>query len=204
MKLPILTPCHDGMYSGNYITSLYATAAAGLSSAWINSMYDSSIVRHRSKLAAYALKELPDAEAFLWIDADMGWTVADIRRISSLPPSLDVVGGVYVKKTDVPVTPVYRQDGDAGVEWASDRNVISVSRIGFGFVRMSRVAMQHAVDTGEKTSGGWTVAFPEGLVNGEWETEDYNFCHRQQQAGRTIWMDRSIRLTHRGAKEYRA
>jgi hypothetical protein len=203
MNLPIITPSHDGMYHGNYLGGIVASAGTPYWGGLAKSEGESDVCRHRSKLICSVLKNpaFTNTSHFLLIDADMGWTAKDFARFATLDPALDVVGGVYVKKNGSGAV-VARDDGGAKEEHPADRNLVTTDRIGFGFIRLSRRVLEFAVEKGQKASAGWSLAFPSGFIGDIYESEDYLFCHRVINAGYKVWMDRATRLTHRGFKEY--
>ncbi len=204
MKLPILTVCHDGMYHSNYMDGLLASQGTSYWGGLCKSEMESDVVRHRSKLVCQVLQEkrMDWATHFLLVDADIGWTAAQFERFATLDPALEVLGGCYVKKTDSVHQVVCRNDRGEQEEYAADKNIVTVDRVGFGFIRLSRRVLEEAAGAGRKTKAGWSVVFPTGFVNDTYESEDYMFCHNVIAAGGRVWLDRSVRVTHRGMKTY--
>lgn len=204
MKLPIVTVCHDGMYHSNYVDGLIASQGTHYWGGLCKSEMESDVVRHRSKLICQVLQEarLAWATHFLLVDADIGWTASQFERFATLDPELEVLGGCYVKKTDTVHQVVCRTDGDKQIEYAADKDIVTVDRIGFGFIRISRRVLEKAANDGRKTRASWSVVFPTGFVNDTYESEDYMFCHNVIAGAGRVWMDRSTRVTHRGFKTY--
>lgn len=203
MKPVILTPCHIPMVYTGFAKSLSSTLLTRRADSWVCSELDSSIVRHRSKLVCSALNKFPSAEWFMWIDSDIRWSMDDWDKLWILPPEFKVVSGVYLKKK-LPPDPVLNQDGDAGEEYAGNPDVITASAVPFGFLRCHRSVLEMAVEQGEKVQGGWTVAFPEAIRNGQYLTEDYMFSHFLRDAGIKCWLHRGVRLIHTGFYNYAA
>lgn len=200
MNLVILTPCHDGLYHGNYVAGLAVAMRSRYFRGYMPLAMESCVTRARSRLACLALDapEFMDVEGFLWVDADIGFTLADFERIAQHPADIDIVGGVYRKKGG-DRAPVYR--GVIGEEHPHDRNLAKVAGVGFGFVRTTRQALEDVRSESPLTSGGWHYMFREGIKNLntlEWLSEDYHFC---ESAGYPTYLDRLIRLTHRGNQE---
>lgn len=203
MNLVILTPCHDGLYHGNYVAGLAVAMRSRYFRGYMPLAMESCVTRARSRLACLALDapEFKDVEGFLWVDADIGFTLADFERIAQHPAGIDIVGGVYRKKGG-DKAPVYR--GKIGEEHPHDRNLAKVAGVGFGFVRTTRRVLEAARSWAWQTSGGWHYIFQEGLhtrSNGEWLSEDYWFCDKASAFGTPTYLDRIIRLTHRGNQE---
>lgn len=206
--LAFLTPCHDGMYHSNYTDLLYT---AGVSHAFrrFKSEYESDIARHRSKMASYFLgsPKLADCWGILTVDADIGGHPSVLDRIRSIPPDVHIVSGVYVKK-DGSVSPVVR--GLTEERHPGDPDIVKAECVPTGFTRVSRECLQAVYDS--KAVPGcrdnWRLVYHARIMASSaglgYETEDYAFCLDAAALGFTTWIDRSIRLTHRGAKEYRA
>lgn len=204
-RLPIITPCHDGLFHSNYVMGLAQAMRSQSFLGYMPMSLESHVDRARSRLACLALDtaEFGPATHFLWVDADIGFNAADFERIASLPSDLHIVGGTYLKKGG-DNAPVYR--GPMGNEYAGDRDIVQVPGIGFGFCRVSRVVLEALRYRMPATSGGWQPIFKSGFYNGqEWLSEDYYFCAQALlEHGYATYLDRRIRLTHRGNQEVSA
>lgn len=207
-KLALLTPCHDGMYHSNYNDLLVAAVASG-GFLCMKSEYESDIARHRSKMASYFLSAPAFRECWgiLTVDADIGGHPAVLDRIAAIPRDVHIVSGVYVKK-DGKHQPVVR--GLTEERHPSDPNLVRAECVPTGFTRVSRECLQAVYDSKHVPGcrDAWRLVYharimPSGDGLG-YESEDYAFCLDAAQLGFTAWIDRAIRLSHRGAIEYHA
>lgn len=207
-KLFIVTPCHDGMYHANYVEGLEASTQSPHYCGSFRSELESDIGRHRSKMGSLIVTDprFANSKHVLWVDADIGWSRAHFDRMASLPDDLHIVAGVYVKKDDS-FEIVARGRGEETYPGIPD--IVKRTGVGFGFVRTSMEvlkALYHA--RGVKTRHEWRPMIMGAFLETEdgvgYESEDYAFCIKAKQLGFDTWLDRSIRLTHRGFKSYRA
>lgn len=205
MKLTILTPCHDGMYHTNYNDLLLGAASLNLS--LFKSEYESDIHRHRSKMVSQWLhdKRFASDWGILWVDADIGGPQGVVERIASLPADMHIVSGVYCKKngSNEPVARGITED-----RHPIDPNIVKAELVPTGFCRVSRECLQAVYDSKEVQGSRdkWRLVYQGGIkcssLGWGYETEDYAFCLDAAALGFTSWLDRSIRLTHRGHKQF--
>jgi len=205
MKLTILTPCHDGMYHTNYNDLLLG--AASLNFSLFKSEYESDIHRHRSKMVSQWLydKRFASDWGILWIDADIGGPQGVVERMASLPVDMHIVSGVYPKKNGSGEL-VFR--GITEDRHPCDPNIVKAEMVPTGFCRVSRKCLQDVYDSKEikGSRDKWRLVYQGGnrvsSLGLGYETEDYAFCLDAATLGYTSWLDRSIRLTHRGHKQF--
>ena len=210
MKLTILTPCHDGMYHTNYNDLLLGAATLGFNVFSFNlfkSEYESDIHRHRSKMVSqwlYDKRFVRDA-GILWIDADIGGPEGVVQRIASLPDDMHILSGSYFKKNG---SNQIVARGITEERHPIDPNIVKAELVPTGFCRVSRKCLQAVYDS-KKVEGcrdWWRLVYQGGLKKSSlglgYESEDYAFCLDAAELGFTSWLDRSIRLTHRGHKLY--
>lgn len=212
MTLALLTPCHDGMYHTNYMDLImYAAGKPGFK--LMKSEYESDIVRHRSKMASKFLTEpaFADCWGYITVDADIG--VRDLvmlDRLASIPKDVHIVAGVYVNKNGNQ-EPLCR--GLTENRHLRDPNIVECECVPTGFTRVSRECLQAVYDSkADPDSADWwrLVYHARPMVskstNGKkrYESEDYAFCLDAGALGYKCWLDRCIRLTHRGFTLYKA
>ena len=202
--IALLTPCHDGMYHSNYCDLL--THAAGKKNfILMKSEYESCIARHRSKMASTFLTDprFKDCVGYITLDADIG-AKADPRvldRLASLPWDIDIVSGVYVKK-DGSGEPVFR--GLTEDRHHLDPNIVRCEAVPTGFTRFSRRVVQAVYDLKHVPNcrHEWRMVYDARIMMSSlglgYESEDYAFCLDAATLGYKTWLDRAIRLGHRG------
>lgn len=207
--IALLTPCHDGMYHSNYC-DLLAYAAGKKNFVLMKSEYESCIARHRSKMASTFLTDprFKDCKGYITIDADIG--VRDPRmldRLASLPWDLDIVGGVYVKKDgrgDIVVRGLTEE------RHRVDPNIVKVECVPTGFTRYSRRVVQAVYDSKHVPNcrHEWRMVYDARIMESSlglgYESEDYAFCLDAAKLGYTSWLDRTLRLNHRGFTTFNA
>lgn len=211
MTLTLCTPCHDGMYHTNYCEWLVALGSKG---GWglLKSEYESDIVRHRSRLASQWLTDPKFAKAthLLFIDADVGPGAQGpsvyLDRMARHPDDMDVVAGVYVKK-DGNQVPLFR--GLTETRHPSDPNIVEAEAVPTGFTRYSRRVLQAVYDSKRHEHwNDWRLVYHarimQSSIGWRYESEDYAFCLDARALGHKVWLDRAIRLTHRGHRAYAA
>lgn len=206
LKLAFTTPCHDGMYHSNYC-DLREAAAHKRSFKLVKSEYESDIVRHRSKVASHFLlsPSLADCWGMLWVDADIGGDPQLLDRMRTMPSDIHIVSGVYPKKDGSPL-PVVRGITEKRHPLCAD--IVEAECVPTGFTRVSRECLQAVYDSKEVKGcrDPWRLVYQARILESSlglgYETEDYAFCLDAAKLGFKTWIDRSIRLTHRGAKEY--
>jgi hypothetical protein len=88
-------------------------------------------------------------------------------------------------------------------------DVVEAECVPNGFMRVSRRAMQAVYDSKEIPGcrDPWRLVHHARVMESSlglgYETEDYAFCLDAAKLGFKTWIDRAIRLSHRGFKEYR-
>jgi hypothetical protein len=194
------------MYHTNYHNLTLAAAAKG-SFKLMKSEYESDIVRHRSKMACRFLSDprLSGCWGILTVDADIGGDPQFLDRMRQIPRDVHIVSGVYVKKNGKP-EPVVRGLTEERHPW--DPNIVKAECVPTGFTRVSRECLQAVYDTKHVPGcrDQWRLVYQARVMQSSlglgYETEDYAFCLDAAALGFTTWIDRSIRLSHRGSKEY--
>lgn len=226
MKQPkivtIGTPAYGPITSG-YTTSLAASVS-------LFQRYDlelhviilnghSVIQMARNRVLREFLKT--DSEMLVWIDSDISWNPMDLLKLCLHDE--DVVGATYRKKlaTATEFT-VQLQRGNLDPD---KRGLLEVDRIGTGFLRVTRKALEdltedcNHIDLYNKADKNHTIGgsgkyqdsqtefiynvFEVGIYKGEFLSEDFIFCEKLKEKGYKIMMDTKIDLGHEGSYIYR-
>ena len=226
MKQPkivtIGTPAYGPITSG-YTTSLAASVS-------LFQKYDlelhviilnghSVIQMARNRVLREFLKT--DSEMLVWIDSDISWNPMDLLKLCLHDE--DVVGATYRKKlaTATEFT-VQLQRGNLDPD---KRGLLEVDRIGTGFLRVTRKALEdltkdcNHLDLYNKADETHTIGgsgkyqdsqtefiynvFEVGIYKGEFLSEDFIFCEKLKEKGYKIMMDTKIDLGHEGSYIYR-
>lgn len=180
---------------------------------------DPSVERARNVLTANFLAS--DCTHILFIDADIGFTPADVKRITS--HSEPVVGGIYPLKT---MDPEVKWCGNGCLRTATGEAVVArndglqeVGCIGTGFMCIAREAFEKILEKDAQAIryiqdwppfreefAFWRqevrmVPAPEG-AKPRFLTEDWNFCYRFRELGGKVFCDQHVILRHAGRAEW--
>jgi hypothetical protein len=193
----ILPVCEDG---------LRALEARGYT-VWRDGGRD-AIDHKRSRLATRALAA--SWQELFWIDSDIGFDPGDVERLRS--HHLPLVGGLYARRgqRELCYRPL-REMTEMSFGQGSPR--VEVHSIATGFLLTHRnvyEAMADAFDLPvcDASSGEPVVPYFLPMVVHDpdlgdgYLSEDYAFCERARQAGHTVMLDPSIRLSHLGGYGY--
>ena len=168
---------------------------------------DSAVGRARNYLTRLFLES--DCTHMLFIDSDLVFGGEQIKRI--MDHDEPIVGGLYVKKQEGPVSLVIN---GLDTSTAAERpdGLMEVKYVGTGFVRIAREVFEKMIevygnDIGYKTDDDakhqewdfWQMGvykFTDGSKR--WLSEDWYFCQRAIDLGYKIFVDRHIVLKHSG------
>lgn len=165
---------------------------------------DPSVERARNILTANFLET--DCTHILFVDADIGFSAADVARISSHADP--VVGGMYPLKNLKP-TVEWCGNGLAGAETRAD-GLTPVKYIGTGFLCIARSVFMEMINRDavqryrqdfaphREEFAFWT----QGVRDGRFLTEDWMFCQRWLELGGRIFADTQVVLRHAGRAEW--
>jgi hypothetical protein len=161
---------------------------------------DILIQRARNDLISIAIQN--EIDDVVWIDSDICWNPIWLFKLLAYP--VDVVGGTYPKKIDVPAWPVKVNGNKIVVD--PDTKLLEVDGLGTGFLRLSKNAIQALWDAERQEYHGvhgkakWIC---EVLAeNGEIIGEDIVLCNKLHACGFKIYLDPEICCGHVGLKMY--
>jgi hypothetical protein len=210
-KLMIAIPAYDGKLN---IKSSFALARlAQMTSSLGMQLYLSHlsgcslITKARNALVADFLKS--DADAMLFVDADVVISPEAVLRLYALSIGKDITAGIYPRRgadrkffLDMP------QD-DQNRLMFDENGLLQVNRIGTGFMMIQRHVIEKMIANHPEWSYYNNVddrmdsaLFDFVIKDGEYFGEDYAFCDRARADGFTIYLDPSISLPHVGTEEF--
>ncbi len=201
MKLFIATTLAGGAHL-NYLDSLARFAAAYDHEWTYHAEHGDGIGAARDRCVGRFMRS--DCTDLLFIDSDIGFTAADVKRI--MRHDVDIVGGCYPLKQDgKPVAVLSRVEG-ATVDKNGLQEAIA---IGTGFLRFNRNVFERfkaAYPHLEYVSDAGAIEhhyFDSYVEDRTLWGEDIGFCRRWRALGGKIYADWGIALTHSGNKIFR-
>jgi hypothetical protein len=182
VKLAILVPCRESMYS-LFTTALVelvkTTALVGID---VHVLYNQStiLLTQREKLAQQALEI--NADYVLWLDSDMLFPSTTAIRL--LGHNKDIVCSNYMKRAQPLQTVAYpeRGDWDNWLPLEYDQELQEVEGIGMGCMMMKTDVLRNIE----------TPYFAFEYKNNEWHGEDFYFQKKLRDAGHKIWVDMNL------------
>jgi len=210
-KLMVCIPAYDGKLN---IDSAIALSKLSIKASQLGmTLYlthlsgCSLITKARNTLVADFLSS--DAEAMLFVDADVVISDDAVLRLFALSIGKDITAGIYPRRgSDRKFFLDYYLDENGGLEF-DENGLLRVQRIGTGFMMIQR----HVLETMVANHPEWSYAnnvnnrtdcalFDLGVFNGEYYGEDYLFCDRATADGFTVFLDPSISLPHVGSEKF--
>lgn len=162
----------------------------------------SSIARMRSERASYWTAH--GAERLLYIDADMGFTPDDVKRL--LAHDLPFVVAPYFQRRCGGEAVFRPLDEAAPIIIGKGGGLIELRYSGFGFNAVKTEVFHRIAQTVPMLQEGYPPFFQEMLLEEKggvsWLSEDTSFCRRARDVGVTIHCDTSIRIFHLGIYPY--
>ncbi len=211
MHLLIGTPCYDGSLGVGYVRSLIDTEralrGAGIPLGMHFTVQNSLITHARNEVVAAFLAS--DATDLLFIDSDIAWQASDVLRL--LRYDAPMVAGVYRRKTEA-ASYVVRFPDRESVTRDRETGLVQASRVGAGFLRLRRDALERMVeayadlryrpDGADEDTPPHHALFDTAMIDGTFCGEDWTFCARWRAIGGTVWVDPAIPLVHVGRAEF--
>ncbi len=199
----IATPSYDGKvdawYSNSVLMADRACRDLGIELDPIYVCYDAIVSKARNDLFAYAFRH--DFDELVYVDADIAWGPDQLLKLLSHP--VDVVGGIYPKKTP---------QEDYPVNFISDKiklqdGLLEVASLPTGFLRISKQAIKifwekSSSYTVNKENEEYKMVFEPGIVGGRFISEDIIFCLKWREWGYKVYLDPYIKLSHIGPNVY--
>jgi hypothetical protein len=234
MHLMIGTPCYGGLVTQRYMQSICNLLEFGNANGVAISVellgYDSLVTRSRNTLVATFLDN-PTATHLMFIDADIGFTPAQVARMLALDK--EVVAGMYpLKIVNYGPEVIDRVREGESLESAQLRYVgtphppetreeidgfTTGEFAGAGFLMMRREVFEKLIIAYPETryTAAHNAAVPSLSPNqyalfdcmiepetGHYLSEDYAFCRRWRAMGGQLWLDLRSQLMHIGPREF--
>jgi hypothetical protein len=216
----IATPCYGGMCYSNYVQSLFGVITTlqqiGVQVEFSLLGGESLISRARNAIVAQFMSK--PYTHLLFLDADLVFEPESVLRL--LASNLEFCGAIYPKKA---INWQRVKAGEFNIEKMSDLNVnrlegeepvaeyLKVKHLATGFMCLKKSVIEtliykHPDRKYRNNVAGYNAQaqdwfydlFAVGVVDGEYLSEDYYFCHLAREAGIEIWADIKTKLGHIG------
>lgn len=210
----ICTPAYDGNLSHGYLLSYLELKdkleKRGISLGILFTVRESLVTRARNYLCHDFLNS--NGTHMLFIDSDIQFNVDDI--IKMIDVDVDVIGGVYPKKT------ISWQDGVGEIMdyvlvplkgKLMVRNIYEpqeVHSVGTGMMLIKRCVLEEMAeaypnDTYVINDIRYMKYFDCAIIDDQYYSEDYYFCHRWRAMGKKVYAAYWTKCTHWGLFGYK-
>ncbi len=180
---------------------------------WHPQIGDALIERARGISATWFLERHPECDVHLSIDSDIvGFSLEDTKKLCELTMDYDIVGGVYVRRSQSETTPASWYMDGVPVIHAFNHTPIEVKWLATGFMAVHRRVFETLAKTTPTShlkdkNHYYTFYQPCNFEDKEVEdtvelSEDWAFCHRAREAGFKCYIDPAMRLGHIGNYVY--
>lgn len=202
------TPCYSGQVDVWYVNALMNTIKMAIERdieiipMWVS--FDALLQRARNDTIHVALEA--GVDDLVWIDSDIEWQPEQFFKLLDYP--VDVVGGTYRKKGDKEeyvIRQLHKNPQDPITK------LIEVDGLGTGFVKFSKVAMQHLWNvsksyTDSKDDKERRMIFDVVIQNvggvDQMISEDIHAFNKLKDGGFQIWLDQEITCNHIGSYKF--
>jgi hypothetical protein len=210
-KLMIAIPAYDGKLNikSSFALARLAQMATSLGmQLYLSHLSGCSIItKARNALVADFLKS--DADAMLFVDADVVITPEAVLRLYALSIGKDITAGIYPRRGSDRKFFLDMPTDDQNRLMFDENGLMKVDRIGTGFMMIQR----HVIETMIANHPEWSyynnvdermdsAIFDFVVKDNQYFGEDYAFCDRARADGFSIYLDPSISLPHVGTEEF--
>lgn len=186
----------------------WALNAKGWARGYIGRGGDQFIAKARNKIATEFLQSYPMATHLFFIDDDVGWPAHKVIEFLSRPE--DIIAGIYPKKQDDRDFPVELEADATTGELIEKDGLIKARAVPTGFMCIRRrvleklaeqagIFREYEIGAGKRE---FYNIFRTGVMNEEFNGEDYLMCLNATALGFEIWVDPNIEFTHRGQRKW--
>lgn len=204
-------PAYNGMVHIDCVNSLLGLNRMGISSSIMFVGNESLITRGRNTIFSMFIG-LKDFTHLLFLDADVGIASEDIKKL--LEYEKDVIGvPVRLKGVDKKGNPAFNTGKVLG---PSDKGLVKISKIGTAVLMISRKACERLIAETKPAiylklaNNGVNLenviqydVFKTGVIEGEYQSEDFWFCEELRKIGYDIYVDFGITTVHNGVIQLR-
>jgi hypothetical protein len=191
-------PAYTGSLACETADGLLRTRDLYASVLWM--MNCCNIGQARNAIVSYFMRS--QMETLIMVDTDIVFQRADMARLLSHGPEIEVVGGIYRLRTVTGKLAYAPLNPEQPPPKAAE--LVPCAGVGTGFIRIRRTALQRMIDGHahraytQDGNPAWDL-FPVGPLDGQYVSDDYQFCRLARTSDINIWADTGIILGHKGA-----
>lgn len=202
--IAILSPSYDGKVACNFsisIAEVFRIAASTRPDLDIRLnywMYNALVQTSRNNLFSDAYHN--EVDDIVFIDGDQSFEPEAFFKV--IDANVDVIGIPVRMKTEEERYNIRPENLDS-IEYDFDLDLLEVERIGTGFLRLSRKAMQALWDASESYDEDGIerkMICNIQIINGGLISEDIQMCDKLKDAGFKIYVDVAYTCNHFGTK----
>ncbi len=140
------------------------------------------------------------ATHMLCVDSDIGWDASHMAAL--LATGKPAISATYCEKTPTRDVPARIVEGEEGP-------VVRAEFVPGGFLLLERSAVERVAESRRHLAyrapdGSTAISlWEQGILDGEYDSEDFAFCRFLRAAGVDIWLHREVVVTHYGEAAYR-
>jgi uncharacterized protein YlxP (DUF503 family) len=197
-KVLIGTVSSNAMLSAYYVTSLFNSQkvlAKNNIELCLEIVINEPLIQlARNKLLSVFLES--DCDQLIFIDSDQAWDPNDLLKL--IESDKDFIGAPVIFKTS--------NNYNVSFKEAKNDEILEVDSVGTGFLKISRSVAEQVFNSSEEYLDGDMVckmAFEIKVVNGNVVSEDFVFCKKWKDLGKSIFVDTSINPYHIGNVSFR-
>tara|TARA_Y100000389_G_C17457852_1_gene519409 strand:+ start:760 stop:1413 length:654 start_codon:yes stop_codon:yes gene_type:complete len=212
MKILIATPAYGGLVYSKYTESLvYTCFMLKMMNIDFDLKYiNNQIVTRARNMCASIFLDNSSYTHLLFLDADVVWNPTDIQKLIS--HKKECIVGIYPNKKYHWKNNKLMLNPSSKIELPLKNNnpLQKIEYGATGFMLIARSSFEKIKDkveifylpgsTGEKIK--LYNFFDCKVVDNDYLTEDYYFCHLLNTSGGEVYADTSIKLNHMGTHEY--
>jgi hypothetical protein len=206
MRLLVGIPAYNGMLHIDCVNTLLGLRSIGIPSEAMMLGNESLITRGRNTIFSYFI-HAKEYTHLLFLDADVGMNPRDIKKM--LDSGKDVIGApVRLKGVDKKGNPVYNVGKTLGTSFTG---LLKVEKVGTAALMLSRHACEKFIEESNPATYSKVMnngvgldqvtqydAFQVGVIDGEYQSEDFWFCVALRKIGFDVFVDTKIHTVHNG------
>ena len=195
------TPVYDGKIELDFMVSMFKTMELCILNdieMTLKTIVGCSLIQ-KARDELFRMAYEAEVDDLIFIDSDQGWEQKDFGNLIS--PTVDVIGGAVVSKSDLSHYNVKTFD----TKYDFFHGLIDARAVGTGFMRISKRAINMMWDASQQYKDGdkaYRHVFETKVVDGQLLGEDVCFCQKWRDMGEKVYVHPEINVSHTGKKTW--